>query len=105
MAKAFGAKADAVTAAADALRLAQAERYDIVLFEPVLPGIHGYSLVVALKRLWEGRGATPRFVALSGSQPAFFHPDYLSAGVARHLIKPITIEDFLKNVLNLEQMM
>ncbi|HYY42065.1 MAG TPA: ATP-binding protein, partial [Pyrinomonadaceae bacterium] len=85
-----GSKVCSADSAAEALKLAAAEPPNIIISDLGMPGMDGYELLAALRRL-PGLARVPA-IAISGYAMEEDRARSLRAGFAAHLAKPLDIE-------------
>lgn len=79
---------------ADALDLALAQAYDLIILDRMLPECDGLSVVSALRR----RGSTVPVLMVTAMNDVHDRVDGLDAGADDYLIKPFAIEEMLARI-------
>jgi CheY-like chemotaxis protein len=86
-----GARVAKALTGAEALRLAEQQRPDVLISELELPDLTGNSLLLTLRAL-PGRADLPA-VALTAHTGLSARAEALSAGFHKYLVKPVLLED------------
>lgn len=81
-----------VFSAQEALAAARAERFDLILSDIGMPGMNGYELAEALRRMPEYRKAP--MVAITGYSLYDDRQRAIQAGFNQHLTKPVDPQMF-----------
>lgn len=80
----------------EALRMAAANHYDLILMDMQMPGLDGYATVRALRDALP-TSTTPIIAVTANSMPGD-RDRSLSAGCTEHIAKPIDTRDLLRIV-------
>jgi CheY-like chemotaxis protein len=94
-----GCEAEAATNAEKALRLAQAEAFDLITLDVDMPGINGFDLFQSMKQIPHLR-ETP-LVFVSGNASIENQQRALDLGAADFIEKPFDTQDFLSRIFSL----
>ncbi len=93
-----GARVTAASGSAEALRLLQHDRPDLLISDIAMPDRDGYWLLEQVRRLPTERGGDVKAVALSAFASAAARERALAAGFGAHISKPLTAESLLDSV-------
>jgi PAS domain S-box-containing protein len=93
-----GATVTATSAAAEAVRMVQRERPDLLISDIAMPDHDGYWLLEQVRRLPSDRGGNVRAIALSAFASAAARDRALAAGFKAHVAKPLTAETLLEQI-------
>jgi two-component system CheB/CheR fusion protein len=91
-----GVQVQAASSGAQALQLAQAQRFNFVISDIAMPEMDGHQLVERLKQL-PGWGEVP-VIALTGMGRPVDARRAIAAGFAAHLKKPLTLQRLLETL-------
>lgn len=94
-----GAMVTTATSAAEALQIAEATDFDLILSDITMPEIDGYALLRELRK--RPRTAQTPAVALTGYGRGEDVEQERDAGFDSHLTKPVLLEELVKVVRNL----
>jgi CheY-like chemotaxis protein len=94
-----GCETEAATNAEKALRLAQAEAFDLITLDVDMPGINGFELFQSLKQIPHLK-ETP-LVFVSGNASIENQQRALDLGAADFIEKPFDTPDFLSRIFSL----
>jgi CheY-like chemotaxis protein len=92
-----GAEARVVPSAAEALRLLEDWRPDVVLTDLAMPGTDGYALAAAVAARQDRRRPIPT-VAMSAHGSAHERIRTARAGFVAHLTKPVLADDLIRTL-------
>jgi signal transduction histidine kinase/PAS domain-containing protein len=94
----YGARVSATSAAAEALRLLQRDRPDLLISDIAMPDCDGYWLLEQVRRLPAERGGDVKAIALSAFASVAARERALAAGFGAHIAKPLTAESLLDSI-------
>ena len=77
----------------DAVEMAQADRYDLVICDIGLPGVDGFTVVERIRAALPGK--PPFFIATSGYNQPQDRERAIRSGFDHYLVKPVSIEILL----------
>ncbi|MCC6927694.1 MAG: response regulator [Gemmatimonadaceae bacterium] len=94
MLRKLGCVADVAGDGAEAVRLVQAQHYDLVLMDCMMPEMDGYAATRAIRREEQASGVVRRpIVALTASARREDRERALVAGMDDHVAKPLVFDD------------
>jgi len=93
-----GARVTSTSAAAEAVRVVQRERPDLLISDIAMPDHDGYWLLEQVRRLPADRGGDVTAIALSAFASATARERALAAGFKAHVTKPLTAETLLEQI-------
>lgn len=97
---------DTATDGVSGLAKAQAEKYDAIFIDHLMPQMDGMEMIAALKKDTGGKNATTPCIALTANAVAGAREMYLAAGFKDYLSKPVTgttFEQMLRTYLPAEK--
>lgn len=93
----FRAACDAAANGMDAVQMAEANRYDLILMDCQLPVMDGFAASEAIRRLKAPHGGVP-IIALTANASSEDRARCLRAGMNGHLAKPISLETLYQKI-------
>ena len=93
-----GARVTAASGSAEALRLLQHDRPDLLISDIAMPDRDGYWLLEQVRRLPADRGGDVKAVALSAFASVAARERALAAGFGAHIAKPLTAQSLLDSI-------
>jgi len=90
----LGATADVAESGAEALRMLQAQPYDLVLLDVQMPEMDGYQTVAEIRR--QGLANNAKIVAVTASAQPSDEQTCLQAGMDGYYAKPLRLQGLRK---------
>jgi two-component system CheB/CheR fusion protein len=96
---ALGYAVDVAASAADGIKLAEANRPDVIVSDLYMPGVDGFEFIRRIRQM-PGLASAPA-VALTGFSLQRDTNSALAAGFTTHLTKPVDLSDLAKLIEHL----
>lgn len=96
-----GAIVSTASSAAEALKIVESERFDVIVSDIGMPGEDGFSLIVKIRQMPDKLGGNVPAIALTAYARAEDRVKALRSGFQMHIAKPVEPDELLIAIANL----
>jgi len=96
-----GATVSTASSAAEALKIVESERFDVIVSDIGMPGEDGFSLIVKIRQMPDELGGNVPAIALTAYARAEDRVKALRSGFQMHIAKPVEPDELLIAIANL----